>query len=81
MRCGGGSSSPHNPGKTFESADVATRAPVLVVDLPGCSRYVGLSNVMMQADGRTCGFRDRLEMWPVEPMDDTASEMVRRLGV
>ena len=66
------------------SEAAATRAPVLVAELPGHSRRIGLFNEMMRADGRTRPFQGRLEMWSVQPMDDTgaaATEMMRRLGL
>lgn len=65
------------------SEAAATRAPVLVAELPGHSRRIGLFNEMMRRDGRTRTFQGRFETWPVEPMDDTgaaAAEMMRRLG-
>ncbi len=58
----------------------ATSAPVLLARLPGRSRHIGLFHQLMIADGRVREFGGRLELWPVEPMDDTpaAGDAVRR---
>lgn len=58
----------------------ATAAPVLLASLPGRSRHIGLFNRLMIADGRVRPFAGRLELWPVEPIDDTqaAGDAVRR---
>lgn len=58
----------------------ATHAPVLLARLPGRSRHIGLFNQLMIADGRVREFAGRLELWPVEPVDDTqaAGDAVRR---
>jgi uncharacterized protein len=65
------------------SEAAATAAPVLVAPLPGKSRRIGLFLDGLTTDGRIRPFAGRLEMWPVEPLDDTpvaAAEMRRRLG-
>jgi mitochondrial fission protein ELM1 len=65
------------------SEAVATRAPVLLAALPGRSRRIGLFLDGLVRDGRARPFAGRLEVWPVEPMDDTATvaaEMCRRFG-
>jgi mitochondrial fission protein ELM1 len=66
------------------SEAVATRAPVLLAALPGRSRRNALFTRGLLRDGRVREFSGRLEMWPVEPLDDTpeaAAEMCRRLGL
>lgn len=66
------------------SEAVATRAPVLLAKLPGRSRRNALFARDLLRDGRVREFSGRLEMWPVEPLDDTAeaaAEMCRRLGL
>jgi mitochondrial fission protein ELM1 len=65
------------------SEAVATRAPVLLAELPGKSRRIGLFTQGLIGDGRVRRFAGRLQTWPVEPLDDTplaAAEMRRRLG-
>ena len=65
------------------SEAVATKAPVLLARLPGRSRRIGLFNRLLEQDGRVRPFGGRLELWPVEPMDDTAAageDVRRRLG-
>ena len=58
----------------------ATATPVLLARLPGRSRRIGLFHRFMIADGRVREFGGRLEMWPVEPVNDTpaAGDAVRR---
>jgi uncharacterized protein len=66
------------------SEAVATASPVLLVDLPGRSRRIGQFTEGLLADGRVRRFAGRLEMWPSQPMDDTAAagaEVRRRLGL
>jgi mitochondrial fission protein ELM1 len=66
------------------SEAVATRAPVLLANLPGRSRRNALFTQGLLRDGRVREFAGRLEVWPVEPLDDTpeaAAEMCRRLGL
>jgi uncharacterized protein len=65
------------------SEAAATRASVLIAELPGRSRRIGLFLTSLIEDGRVRRFRGRLETWPVEPIDDTeevAAEMCRRFG-
>ena len=65
------------------SEAVATSAPVMVAPLPGRSRRQNQFVRGLVGDGRVRPFAGRLEMWPVQPMDDTpeaAAEMRRRLG-
>ncbi|MBV9653560.1 MAG: mitochondrial fission ELM1 family protein [Acetobacteraceae bacterium] len=65
------------------SEAVATAAPVMIADLPGKSRRIGLFTEGLAGDGRIRPFAGRLEMWPVRPLNDTqaaADEMRRRLG-
>ena len=65
------------------SKAVATAAPVMIADLPGKSRRIGLFTEGLAGDGRIRPFAGRLEMWPVRPLNDTqaaADEMRRRLG-
>ena len=62
---------------------VATRAPVLLAPLPGRSKRIGVFSGGLLASGRVRRFAGRLELWPVEAIDDTpavASEMCRRFG-
>ena len=66
------------------SEAVATRAPVLLAPLPGQSRRGSLFLRPLVDAGRLRAFRGRLELWPVEPIDDTpaaAAELRRRLGL
>ena len=65
------------------SEAVATRAPVLLAELPGRSRRIRLFTRLLQEDGRVRRFAGRLDLWPVEPMDDTQAagqDVRRRLG-
>jgi len=65
------------------SEAVATRAPVMLAELPGKSRRIGRFTGALIAGGRIRPFLGRNESWPVEPVDDTqaaADEMRRRLG-
>ena len=64
------------------SEAVATRAPVLLAPLPGQSRRNQLFSRPLLEARRVRPFAGRLEVWPVEPVDDTAeaaAEMRRRL--
>lgn len=66
------------------SEAVATGAPVLLAELPGRSRRIGLFLRGLAQEGRVRPFAGRLEQWPVSPLDDTAAaaeEMRRRLGL
>ncbi len=54
------------------SEAVATRAPVLLAELPGKSRRISLFNDMLLESGRARQFCGQVEYWPVQPMDDTA---------
>ncbi len=66
------------------SEAVATRAPVLLAPLPGQSRRNALFLRPLVDAGRLRAFRGRLDLWPVEPIDDTqaaAAEVRRRLGL
>ena len=65
------------------SEAVATRAPVLLVPLPGRSRRIRLFTRLLQQDGRLRPFAGRLDLWPVAPIDDTLAagqDVRRRLG-
>ncbi|KAA5613140.1 hypothetical protein F1189_06930 [Rhodovastum atsumiense] len=65
------------------SEAVATPAPVMVAELPGRSRRIGLFLRGLLADGRIRPFEGAFAHWPVEPLDDTAAvaaEMCRRFG-
>ena len=65
------------------SEAVATAAPVLLVELPGRSRRIGLFTRFLIEDGRVRRFSGRLEHWPVEPVNDTgavAAELCCRFG-
>lgn len=65
------------------SEAVATRAPVMLAPLPGWSRRQAAFIDALASEGRVRRFAGRLELWPVEPIDDTpaaAAEMRRRLG-
>jgi mitochondrial fission protein ELM1 len=65
------------------SEAAATRAPVMLAPLPGRSRRIHLFLEGLRADGRVRDFGGRLDLWPVEPINDTAeaaAEMWRRLG-
>ncbi|GEB38303.1 hypothetical protein GLI01_23380 [Gluconacetobacter liquefaciens] len=66
------------------SEAVAGTAPVMVVDLPGRSRRIGLFLRELASAGRIRRFSGRMEAWPVGPLDDTievAETMRRRLGL
>ncbi|MBV8916047.1 MAG: mitochondrial fission ELM1 family protein, partial [Acetobacteraceae bacterium] len=66
------------------SEAVATRAPVMLARLPGHSRRQAIFRMSLLAEGRIRDFAGRLDMWPVEPLDDTpraAAELQRRLGL
>jgi uncharacterized protein len=66
------------------SEAVATRAPVMLAQLPGRSRRQAVFMEALRQEGRVRDFTGRLEMWPVEPLDDTAeaaAELCRRLGI
>ena len=65
------------------SEAAATSAPVLLAELPGRSRRIGMFTSGLVEDRRVRRFRGRLETWPVTPLDDTqeaANEVQRRLG-
>jgi len=65
------------------SEAVATRAPVLLAELPGASRRIGMFLRDVIDAGRARPYQGRLETWPVEPLDDTAAAaaaMCRRFG-
>jgi mitochondrial fission protein ELM1 len=66
------------------SEAVATSAPVLLAELPGRSRRIGVFTEGLLADGRVRPFSGRLETWQTSPLDDTqaaADEMRYRLGL
>ncbi|MFS3137284.1 mitochondrial fission ELM1 family protein [Gluconacetobacter sacchari] len=66
------------------SEAVASTAPVMIVDLPGRSRRIGLFLRELAGAGRIRRFMGRLEAWPVMPLDDTievAEAMRRRLSL
>lgn len=66
------------------SEAVATAAPVMLATLPGRSRRISLFAEGLLRDGRVREFAGRLQLWPVQPLDDTAeaaAEMCRRLGL
>ncbi|MGI3775832.1 MAG: mitochondrial fission ELM1 family protein [Janthinobacterium lividum] len=66
------------------SEAVATAAPVLLAELPGRSRRIGLFLRGLAGEGRVRPFAGRLEQWEAAPLDDTAAaaeEMRRRLGL
>ncbi len=65
------------------SEAATTRAPLLLASLPGRSTRIGMFTRDMLASGRVRPFRGRLDIWPVQPMNDTAevaAEMCRRFG-
>lgn len=64
------------------SEAAATSAPVLVAQLPGRSRRIGLFLRELEQAGRIRPFTGRLETWNASPLDDTdavADELCRRL--
>ena len=64
------------------SEAVATHAPVLLADLPGRSARIGRFRHSLLQAGRVRPFQGRLQLWPVEPLDDTfeaGAEVRRRL--
>ena len=64
------------------SEAVATAAPVLLAELPGRSRRIGLFHQGLLAEGRVRRFAGRCEVWPTAPLNDTplaAAELRRRL--
>lgn len=66
------------------SEAAATRAPVLVAELPGRSRRIGLFLRDLIDAGRVRPFNGRLEAWDATPLDDSdavADEVCRRLGL
>lgn len=66
------------------SEAAATRAPVLVVELPGRSRRIGLFLRDLIDAGRVRPFNGRMEAWDATPLDDSdavADEVCRRLGL
>jgi mitochondrial fission protein ELM1 len=66
------------------SEAAATQAPVLLAPLPGQSRRNTLFLRPLLDAGRVRLFRGRLDLWPVEPIDDTphaAAELRRRFGL
>ena len=65
------------------SEAAATAAPVLLAGLPGRSRRIRMFNELLIQDGRVRPFTGRLEMWPVQRLDDTLAagqDVRRRLG-
>ncbi|HEX7390780.1 MAG TPA: mitochondrial fission ELM1 family protein [Acidiphilium sp.] len=65
------------------SEAAATPAPVLLARLPGRSVRIGAFMDDMIGYGRARNFAGRLDIWPVEPLNDTpmaAAELRRRLG-
>lgn len=66
------------------SEAVATKAPVLLAELPGGSRRIGAFLQGLRAEDRVRPFTGRLQTWPVQPIDDTpyaGAEVRRRLGL
>ncbi|GBQ81475.1 hypothetical protein AA13595_0654 [Gluconacetobacter johannae DSM 13595] len=66
------------------SEAVASDAPVMIAELPGRSRRIGLFLRDLADAGRIRPFAGRMDIWPVHPLDDTggvAEEMCRRLGL
>lgn len=65
------------------SEAAATGAPVLLADLPGSSRRIGMFLKDLVDAGRLRPYQGRFETWPVAPVDDTAAaaaDMCRRFG-
>jgi mitochondrial fission protein ELM1 len=66
------------------SEAAATRAPVLLAELPGRSKRISLFLRGLFGEDRVRVFTGRLKTWPVVPIDDTAmagAEVARRLGL
>lgn len=66
------------------SEAAATRAPVLLAELPGRSRRIGQFLRGLLDENRVRLFDGRLSIWPVTPIDDTpaaGAEVARRLGL
>jgi mitochondrial fission protein ELM1 len=66
------------------SEAVATSAPVLIADLPGRSRRIGLFLKDLRNAGRIRPFAGRFDPFEAAPLDDTpeaGQEMRRRLGL
>lgn len=66
------------------SEAAATRAPVMIVPLPGDSARQRIFLRVMRAEGRVRAFQGRYDPWPVSPLNDTpevAHEMRLRLGL
>jgi mitochondrial fission protein ELM1 len=66
------------------SEAAATRAPVMIAELPGRSARIRSFLDGLLQEGRVIRFDGRLETWPVQPIDDTAmagAEVARRLGL
>jgi mitochondrial fission protein ELM1 len=66
------------------SEAVATRAPVMVAELPGRSKRISLFLRGLLREDRVRVFGGRLKTWPVQPLDDTGmagAEVARRLGL
>lgn len=62
----------------------ATRAPVLLLPLPGRSRRIRHFTAMLVGDGRVRPFAGRLDLFEARPLDDTpaaGAEVRRRLGL
>ena len=55
------------------SEAAATAAPVLLAALPGKSRRIRQFNRYLIEDGRVRPFAGRLDLWPVNPIDDTGA--------
>lgn len=55
------------------SEAVATSVPVMTIGLPGKSRRIRAFTQGLIDAGRVRPYRGRLELWPVEPLDDTAA--------
>lgn len=67
---------------SMASEAAATRAPVLLAPLPGKSRRIAQFMQDLVSYDRARPFRGRVELWPVDPLNDTqdaADEMCRRL--
>ena len=66
------------------SEAAATPAPVMLAELPGRSRRIGLFLRGLLDEDRLRPFDGRLATWPVTPIDDTqaaGAEVARRLGL